>query len=266
MTHATPRADVRVVLADDHPVVRQGLRALLGSLDSVTVVGEAATGREAVRQAVIPRPEVVLMDLQMPDLDGVAATREIAKVAPGVAVLVLTTFHDDAYILDALRAGARGYVLKGASQEEIARAISVVADGRAQSPTSVDACYRTANGALRLDTGTGCRPGESAIPLGAGPSTTRVVTDADEMSWNDQGVVYAMCDPGEVVVGGGYTIDNIGPNTFVNMDQPLQDEHGNQGWMIMPSYTAFEDDGYDGHVTEWAICTPGITTEAPWLD
>ncbi len=122
-------SDVRVVLADDHPVVRDGLKALLGSLDGVSVAGEAATGREAVRQAVLLRPDVLVMDLQMPDLDGIHATREIARVAPDVAVLVLTMFDDDDNVYDAMRAGARGYVVKGAPQEEISRAIFVVAAG-----------------------------------------------------------------------------------------------------------------------------------------
>jgi DNA-binding NarL/FixJ family response regulator len=119
------------VIADDHPVVRDGLRALLGSLGGVCVVGEAATGREAVRQAVTLRPDVLVLDLRMPDLDGVQATRQVVRDAPAVAVLVLTTFDDDDNLQDAVRAGARGYLLKGASQEEIARAIGVVAAGGA---------------------------------------------------------------------------------------------------------------------------------------
>jgi DNA-binding NarL/FixJ family response regulator len=128
---------VWVVIADDHPVVRDGLRALLGSLGGVCVVGEAATGREAVRQAVTLRPDVLVLDLRMPDLDGVQATRQVVHDAPAVAVLVLTTFDDDDNLQDAVRAGARGYLLKGASQEEIARAIGVVAAGGAVFGASV---------------------------------------------------------------------------------------------------------------------------------
>jgi DNA-binding NarL/FixJ family response regulator len=128
---------VRVVIADDHPVVRSGLRALLGSLDGVRLVGEAATGREAVRQAVTLRPDVLVLDLRMPDLDGVQATRQVVRDAPAVAVLVLTTFDDDDNLHDAVRAGARGYLLKGASQEEIAQAIGVVAAGGAVFGASV---------------------------------------------------------------------------------------------------------------------------------
>lgn len=123
--------DITVVVADDHPVVRDGLRALLGSLPGVTVVGEAATGSEAVRLAVTLRPDVVVMDLNMPELDGVAATREIQRVAPAVAVLVLTMFEDDDNLYAALTAGARGYLLKGAPQNEIAQAIAAVAAGGA---------------------------------------------------------------------------------------------------------------------------------------
>lgn len=122
---------VRVVLADDHPVVRDGLRALLGSLPHVEVVGEAATGREAIREAVLHRPDVLVMDLQMPDLDGIEATRELTRAAPDVAVLVLTMYDDDDSVFAAMRAGARGYLLKGADQDEIARAIHAVAGGQA---------------------------------------------------------------------------------------------------------------------------------------
>jgi DNA-binding NarL/FixJ family response regulator len=122
---------IRVVVADDHPVVRDGLRALFASLPHTELVGEAATGREAVRAAVTLRPEVLVMDLRMPDLDGVAATAEIARAAPGVAVLMLTMFEDDDSVFAAMRAGARGYLVKGASQEEISHAITAVAAGGA---------------------------------------------------------------------------------------------------------------------------------------
>ena len=105
---------IRVVVADDHPVVRDGLRALFASLPAIELVGEATTGREAVRAAVTARPDVLVMDLRMPDLDGAAATAEIAVVAPDVAVLVLTMFEDDDSVFAAMRAGARGYLVKGA--------------------------------------------------------------------------------------------------------------------------------------------------------
>jgi DNA-binding NarL/FixJ family response regulator len=123
--------DIRVVLADDHPVVRQGLTALLASVPNISVAGVAANGREAVRAAVTLRPDVLVMDIQMPELNGIAAAREIARVAPEVAVLMLTMFDDDDSVFAAMRAGARGYVLKGAHQDEIVRAIHAAAAGEA---------------------------------------------------------------------------------------------------------------------------------------
>ena len=123
--------EIRVVVADDHPIVRAGMTALLSSLPGVEVVGMAATGRAAVKEVVTTKPDVAVLDLQMPDLDGFAATREITRAAPEVAVLVLTMFDDDDSVFAAMRAGARGYLVKGAEQEEIARAISAVASGEA---------------------------------------------------------------------------------------------------------------------------------------
>jgi DNA-binding NarL/FixJ family response regulator len=122
---------IRVVLADDHPIVRAGLSALLTSLPGIEVVGVASTGREAIREVITTRPDVAVLDLQMPDLDGFAATRELGRSAPEVAVLVLTMFEDDDSVFAAMRAGARGYLVKGAEQEEIARAIRAVAAGEA---------------------------------------------------------------------------------------------------------------------------------------
>jgi DNA-binding NarL/FixJ family response regulator len=122
---------VRVLIADDHPLVRQGLQAALAPMPDVEVVAEAATGQAAVREAVLHRPDVVVMDLQMPELNGIEATRELAQSVPTAAVLVLTMFDDDDSVFAAMRAGARGYVLKGAEQQEIARAIAAVAAGQA---------------------------------------------------------------------------------------------------------------------------------------
>ena len=122
---------VRVVIADDHPIVRDGLSALLGSVDGLEVLATAATGREALREAVTHRPDVIVLDVQMPELDGVAAAREIARAAPQTAILMLTMFDDDDSVLAAMRAGAAGYVLKGATQDEIVRAIHAVAAGEA---------------------------------------------------------------------------------------------------------------------------------------
>jgi len=102
---------IRVLIADDHPLVRQGLKAALAPVPEVEVVAEAATGQAAIREAVLHRPDVVVMDLQMPDLNGIEATRELARAVPTAAVLVLTMFDDDDSVFAAMRAGARGYVL-----------------------------------------------------------------------------------------------------------------------------------------------------------
>jgi DNA-binding NarL/FixJ family response regulator len=122
---------IRVVIADDHPVYRDGLAALLGSVDGLEVVGTASTGAEVVEVARGACPDVVVMDVRMPDLDGVEATRRVTGEQPHVGVLVLTMSEDDETLLAALRAGARGYLLKGANQREIVRAVTAVAEGQA---------------------------------------------------------------------------------------------------------------------------------------
>jgi DNA-binding NarL/FixJ family response regulator len=122
---------IRVLLADDHPVVRRGLAALLGTLPDFEVVGEAVDGEEAIREAQLTRPDVVLMDVRMPGTDGVAATRRLRETVPDAAVLVLTMYDDDATVFTAMQAGARGYLLKGAEQDEIADAIRAVVRGQA---------------------------------------------------------------------------------------------------------------------------------------
>ena len=128
---------IRLLIADDHPMVRDGLRALFDELPDIEVVGEAANGREAVEGAVVHRPDVLIMDLAMPDVDGFAATSEITRVAPEVAVLVLTMSEDDETVARAMRAGAQGYLLKGATKEEILRAVTSVAGGEAIFGSSV---------------------------------------------------------------------------------------------------------------------------------
>ena len=118
-----------VVLVDDHPVVRGGLRALLESFDGFAVVGEAADGEAAVREVQLHRPDAVIMDVMMPHVDGVEATRRIVRACPGSAVLVLSMAEDDDVVFSAMQAGARGYLLKGAAQEEIERALKAVVAG-----------------------------------------------------------------------------------------------------------------------------------------
>lgn len=122
---------LRVIVADDHPLFREGLRAALEATPGIDVVGEASDGAEAVRLAADLAPDVVLMDLQMPELSGIDATRRILASRPDTHVLVLTMFDDDSSVYAAVRAGAKGYLLKGAGQRDVERAIRTVAAGEA---------------------------------------------------------------------------------------------------------------------------------------
>ena len=122
---------LRVLVADDHPLFRSGLRSALASLGDTEVVGEAATGETAIERALELQPDVVVMDLQMPAVNGIEATRRIVEASPHMGVLVLTMFEDDDSVFAAMRAGARGYVLKGSGEDEIVRAIHAVAAGEA---------------------------------------------------------------------------------------------------------------------------------------
>ena len=122
---------MRVLVADDHPMYRYGLRTLLEATPDLEVVGEAATGVQAVTAAATLQPDIVVMDLNMPGLNGIDATRAILRANPGTGVLVLTMFDDDESVFAAMRAGARGYLLKGADKDEIARAVLAVASGEA---------------------------------------------------------------------------------------------------------------------------------------
>ena len=122
---------IRVLIADDHPVYRDGLRVLLGATPDFALAGEAADGGEAVTLTAECQPDVVLMDLKMPRLDGIEATRQIVAVSPHVGIVILTMLEDDESVFAALRAGARGYVLKGAGREELQLAIRAVARGEA---------------------------------------------------------------------------------------------------------------------------------------
>ncbi len=122
---------VRVVVADDHPMIRYGLRAVLDAAPETEVVGEASTGRELLAVVARTRPDVVVTDFAMPDLDGAAATRELVAAHPGLGVLVLSMHVDEASVVQALRAGARGYLVKGADGPELVRAVLAVAHGDA---------------------------------------------------------------------------------------------------------------------------------------
>ena len=128
---------IRIVLVDDHPVVRDGLRALLASVDDVEVVGEAASGEEALEVVAAADPDVVVMDVEMPGMGGIEATRQLVAAKPERAVLVLTMYDEDEFVFAALRAGARGYLVKGAQQEDVLRTIGAVARGDAVFGQSV---------------------------------------------------------------------------------------------------------------------------------
>ncbi len=128
---------VRVLIADDQKVVREGLVSLIGLLPGIDVVGAAIDGDDAIRQAGELRPDVVLMDLNMPRCNGVEATEQLRETQPDVKVVVLTTYSDDAWVFSALQAGARGFLTKDAGADEIHRAITVVAAGHAQLDPSV---------------------------------------------------------------------------------------------------------------------------------
>jgi DNA-binding NarL/FixJ family response regulator len=128
---------IRVLVADDQKVVRDGLAMLLGLLDGIEVIGTAVDGADAVRQALAAEPDIVLMDLNMPTVDGVEATRRLVEAGARARVVVLTTYADDDWVFRALQAGARGFLTKDAGAEEIQQAISTVAAGQAQLDPSV---------------------------------------------------------------------------------------------------------------------------------
>jgi DNA-binding NarL/FixJ family response regulator len=122
---------IRVLIADDHVFYREGVRALLGTVPGVSVVGEASTGDEAIARAAELLPEIVLMDLKMPGLNGIEATRHVLAAQPNAGILVITMFDDDDSVFAAMRAGARGYLLKDADRAELVRAITAVRQGEA---------------------------------------------------------------------------------------------------------------------------------------
>lgn len=119
----------RVVVVDDHDLVRSGVKNLISSQDSLEVVGEAANGRDAIEACRNLLPDLVLMDVRMPEMDGLTATKEIKRQLPGLAVLILTTYENEDYLLEAIRAGAAGYVLKDAPEEQLITAIRKVLEG-----------------------------------------------------------------------------------------------------------------------------------------
>lgn len=142
---------IRVLLVDDLAIIREGLRSLLETQDDLTVVGEAENGQVAVEQGLLLKPDVVLMDVRMPVMDGVAATRALTEQAPEIRVLVLTTFDDDEYVTQALHCGAKGYLLKDTPLTELANAIRAVDKGYTQfGPGLVEKALSTPTAAAEL--------------------------------------------------------------------------------------------------------------------
>ena len=168
---------IRILMADDHAVFREGLRYVLGSEPDMEIVGEAATGKEVVQRAADLGPDVILMDIQMPGINGIEATRRILGSDPKVGVVVLTMFEDDDSVFSAMRAGARGYVLKGADPSEILKVVRAVAAGDA---------YFGAEIARRLtDFFSVSRPSSSAEPFPELTAREREVLDLIAQSHNN---------------------------------------------------------------------------------
>lgn len=130
---------IRVLVADDHKLFLEGLKALLASLEDFIVIGEAASGDEVIAKATTLQPDIILMDIQMPGPSGVEATRRILTESPHIGILMVTMYDDDESVFTAMRAGARGYLLKGADQAELTRAITAVASGEALFSPSIAA-------------------------------------------------------------------------------------------------------------------------------
>ena len=183
---AHPTAPIRVLIADDQKVVRDGLAMLLGLLDGIDVVGTAVDGADAVRQTLAADPDIVLMDLNMPTVDGVEATRRLVEGGARARVVVLTTYADDDWVFRALQAGARGFLTKDAGADEIEQAISTVAAGQAQLDPSVQRrlLEALASGAKLgiaepgapgpVDDGLTAREEEVLLEIAAGHSNTEI--------------------------------------------------------------------------------------------
>ncbi|WP_137846442.1 response regulator transcription factor [Microbacterium sp. 2FI] len=166
---------IRVLLVDDHAVMRAGFRMILESADDIAVIGEAATGAEAVAAASVLHPDVICMDVQMPDMDGITATRLlVADPHVAAAVVIVTTFDRDDYLFDALGAGASGFLLKNAGPEELVSAVRVAAAGDALLAPEV-----TRRVIARFTDGSDGGPGEAAAPAAPRPAPAIELTDRE---------------------------------------------------------------------------------------
>ncbi|MEV0677853.1 response regulator transcription factor [Actinosynnema sp. NPDC050436] len=179
---------IRVLLADDEAMIRAGVKAILATDPDVVVVAEAGNGRDAVELALAHRPDVALLDIRMPVLDGLAAAAEIARVAPGVAVAVLTTFGDDAYVARALDGGARGFLLKSGDPRELLAGVHAVADGGAYLAPKVAARVLAAMDTRAITRSADARARTAVLTprerdvlalLGAGLSNARIAARLD---------------------------------------------------------------------------------------
>ena len=171
---------VTVVVADDQSAVREGLVLLLGTLPGITVAGQAADGEEAVELVAATRPQVVLMDLNMPRCDGVAATTRITAEHPETRVVVLTTYADDVSIIGALRAGALGYLTKDATRAEIGRAVQAAAAGQAVLDPAVQ--RRLLDAAVRAPEAVPAAAGDDGGPAGPGAGPVQAGSDSGELT------------------------------------------------------------------------------------
>jgi DNA-binding NarL/FixJ family response regulator len=150
---------IRVLIADDHPLFRDGIKMLLEAADDMELAAEAGNGEEAVRMAVEVQPDLILMDVNMPGINGIDAARQISSALPGVNILMLTMFDDDHSVFSAMRAGARGYILKGAKRDEMLRAVRAAGSGEAIFSPVIAARMMTFFNNIRVP-----QPVENAFP------------------------------------------------------------------------------------------------------
>ena len=175
---------IKVLLVDDQTLVRQGIRLLLEIEADIQVVGQAANGREAVQQVETLRPDVVLMDVRMPEMDGIQATQVLTERFPEVGVIILTTFDDDEIVFEGIKAGARGYLLKDVSSEEMAEAVRKVAAGGALIQPRITRKVLAEFSRMAA--------GGAEKPTAKGPSGTRPQPLADPLTEREQEVLRAL--------------------------------------------------------------------------